>query len=150
MSVDYCEQRMEDTNVCVGKVQKFYRDGDVACQLSLYLKYNEQRRTGAKSFPNLFMLKCLAQRYVTVAEKESGLMFLKTLYSLQSFSNVELYDRTINFVKTEMIWEKLIMAYFRALHWHSSEGTDKNAGGARHCNHFVAVILDGNFPIETR
>jgi len=37
MSVDYCEKRMEDTNVFVGKVQKFYSEGDFACQLFLYL-----------------------------------------------------------------------------------------------------------------
>jgi hypothetical protein len=62
---------MEDTNVSVGKVQKFYRDGDVACQLSLYLNYlyKEQRKIGAKSFPNLFMVKCLAQRYVNCCRK---------------------------------------------------------------------------------
>lgn len=37
MSVDYCEKRMEDMNVFVGKVQKLYSEGDVACQLFLYL-----------------------------------------------------------------------------------------------------------------
>jgi hypothetical protein len=77
MSVYYCEKRMEDTNAFVGKVQKFYEDGDVACQLSLYLNYNEQRRIGAKSFPDSFMLKCLAQHYVRVAEKQSGVMLFK-------------------------------------------------------------------------
>ena len=50
MSVDYCEKRMEDTNMFVGKVQKLYRDGDVACHLSVHLNCNEQRRNGAKSF----------------------------------------------------------------------------------------------------
>lgn len=77
MSVHNCEKRMEDTNVFVGKVQKFYRDGKFACQLSLYLKCKEQRRIGAKSFPISFILKYLAQHYVTVAEKQSGLMLFK-------------------------------------------------------------------------
>ena len=79
------------------------------------------------------------------------LCYLKTLYSLQSFFNVEFYDRVNNCVKTEMIWEEAIVAYFRALHWKSPEGTEKkNDGGAHHCNHFVAIILDGNFPIECK
>jgi hypothetical protein len=41
------------------------------------LKYNEQRRIGAKFFPNYFMLKCLAQHYVIVPEKQSDLMLFK-------------------------------------------------------------------------
>jgi len=48
---------MEDRNVSVGKVQKFCRDDDFACQLSLYLNYKEQGRNGDKSFPNSFMVK---------------------------------------------------------------------------------------------
>jgi hypothetical protein len=45
-----------------------------------------------------------------------------------------------------MIWAEAIVAYFRALHWQSPEGIEqKNYGGARYCNHFMAVIFDGNF-----
>ena len=77
MSVDYCEKRMEDTNEFVGRVQKFYGDSDFVWQSSLYFNNKEQRRTEAKSFPNLFILKCLTQHYVTVAEKQSGLMLFK-------------------------------------------------------------------------
>jgi hypothetical protein len=51
----------------------------------------------------------------------------------------------ITFVKTEMIWKERVMAYFRALHWQSPEGTEKND-----YIHFVAVILDGHFPIENK
>jgi hypothetical protein len=55
----------------------------------------------------------------------------------------------ITFVKTDMNLEEAIVAYFRALHWQSSEGTgEKNDGGARHCNHFVAISLDGHFTIH--
>jgi hypothetical protein len=47
-----------------------------------------------------------------------------------------------------MTLEEAIVAYFRALHWQSPEWNKKNDGGARHCKHFVAIILDGKFPIE--
>jgi hypothetical protein len=109
----------------VGKVQKFYRDGDFACQLSLYLNYNRQRRIGAKSFRNSFILKYLAQHYVTLAEKQSGLMLFKDAVFITEFFNVEFYDRVNNCVKTETIWEEAIVAYFRALHWKSPEVTEK-------------------------
>jgi hypothetical protein len=54
----------------------------------------------------------------------------------------------ITFVKTDMIWEEAIGAYFRALHWQSSERTRRNDRGAQNCNQFVAIILEGHFPID--
>jgi hypothetical protein len=64
------------------------------------------------------------------------LCYLKTLYSLQSFFNVEFYDRIISCVKTEMIWEEWTLGYFGALHWRSPKGLKKMM-----LEHVTATIL---------